>query len=60
LETLLSNPALGRKMGCAGRERILREFRSEIIWKALADHYEKALAELGIVFGKGEITTCTQ
>ena len=39
LDTVLSEPALARRMGIAGRERVLRDFRREEIVEALADMY---------------------
>jgi glycosyltransferase involved in cell wall biosynthesis len=35
LLTLLQEPDLARRMGSAGHERVLRNFRQEIVWEAL-------------------------
>lgn len=45
LELLLADPAQARRLGEAGRERVLRHFRPEVIWKALADEYRRLLKE---------------
>lgn len=37
----LDDPALGERHGRAGRARVLREFRSERLWAALAEVYEE-------------------
>jgi len=37
----LDDPALRGRHGNAGRERVLREFRSERLWAALAEVYEE-------------------
>lgn len=43
----LADPALGRRHGAAGRERILREFRQDIIWEALYREYVWLLRKRG-------------
>jgi len=48
IQRLLSDPALRRKMGKAGRERVLREFRPESIWAALYAEYAALLKEKGL------------
>jgi glycosyltransferase involved in cell wall biosynthesis len=40
---LLSDKALADKLGCAGRERVKREFRQEQIWEALYQEYLRLL-----------------
>ncbi len=45
LELLLSDPAQARRLGEAGRERVLRDFRPEVIWEALAGEYRRLLQE---------------
>jgi glycosyltransferase involved in cell wall biosynthesis len=35
----LDDPALRRRHGTAGRERVLKEFRQEVIWEALYQEY---------------------
>ena len=41
--TLLGNPTLATGMGAAGRARVLREYKPESIWKALAEEYFELL-----------------
>jgi len=45
LQLLLSDPAQARRLGEAGRERVLRDFRPEVIWEALAGEYSRLLEE---------------
>jgi len=45
--SLLSDPSKMRLMGRLGRDRVVREFRSEIVWKALASLYRRMLQERG-------------
>jgi glycosyltransferase involved in cell wall biosynthesis len=49
LVQLLLDNDLARLMGHAGRERVLRKFRSEIIWGALGTLYREMLAERGLL-----------
>ncbi|MCX7806722.1 MAG: glycosyltransferase family 4 protein, partial [Planctomycetota bacterium] len=44
----LRDPELRRRHGRAGRERVLREFRPERIWRALLAEYVSLLEEKGI------------
>jgi glycosyltransferase involved in cell wall biosynthesis len=44
---LLADRKKMRLMGQAGRERILREFRNEVIWEALSSLYKDMLQERG-------------
>jgi glycosyltransferase involved in cell wall biosynthesis len=44
---LLSDPIRTQSMGRLGRERILREFRNETLWEALASLYRVLLQERG-------------
>jgi glycosyltransferase involved in cell wall biosynthesis len=48
LETYLSDPALRRRHGAAGRDRVLEHFRPEGIWQALYLEYARLLAEAGV------------
>jgi glycosyltransferase involved in cell wall biosynthesis len=43
LEAYLRAPELREQHGRAGRERVLREFRSERLWAALAEEYEELM-----------------
>lgn len=45
LVTYLENPELRRKHGQAGSERVLRDFRQEVIWEALYKEYMRLLRE---------------
>ena len=58
---LLLDNDLARCMGRAGGERVLREFRSEVIWSALAVLYREMLEERGLCAPDSapcEATTC--
>lgn len=48
IRTLLRDPELRKRMGQAGRERILRDFRPEDIWQALYQEYLDSLEKKGI------------
>ncbi len=48
IEKLIINPELRRQMGNAGRERVLRDFRPQIIWEELYRHYCKLINEKGL------------
>jgi glycosyltransferase involved in cell wall biosynthesis len=48
LGKLLSNPAVARRMGQAGRERVEREFRQELVWGDLVEQYRALLRERGL------------
>jgi lipopolysaccharide/colanic/teichoic acid biosynthesis glycosyltransferase len=39
----LNDPTLRLAQGKAGRERVLRDFRPEVIWKAIYDQYDELL-----------------
>ncbi|HMH12532.1 MAG TPA: glycosyltransferase family 4 protein [Edaphobacter sp.] len=43
---LLSDPVRARQMGCAGRDRICREFCQETIWGALAALYDEMMPQM--------------
>jgi glycosyltransferase involved in cell wall biosynthesis len=43
----LENRAMRAEMGAAGRRRILRDFRQELIWGALGDYYRALAGETG-------------
>ncbi len=44
----LDDPALRRAHGRAARERVLRDFRPDVIWEALYDEYARLLREHGL------------
>jgi glycosyltransferase involved in cell wall biosynthesis len=44
LDRYLADPALRARHGEAARRRVLRDFRQEAIWQAVADEYERLLA----------------
>ncbi len=48
LGRLIRDRALASELGSAGRERVLRSFRREIIWEALAGEYSQMLAAKGL------------
>jgi glycosyltransferase involved in cell wall biosynthesis len=48
LMKLLSNRELAQRMGRAGRERVIREFRHETIWEALTGFYRELLQQRGM------------
>jgi lipopolysaccharide/colanic/teichoic acid biosynthesis glycosyltransferase len=41
LETLLRDGRMREEMGAAGRERVVKEFRPERIWEAMAEEYQR-------------------
>jgi glycosyltransferase involved in cell wall biosynthesis len=45
---LLEDPATARHMGRAGRQRVERDFRQEMVWERLAELYRSLLRELGL------------
>jgi glycosyltransferase involved in cell wall biosynthesis len=48
IHAYLLDPALRRRHGAAGRERVLARFRPETLWQALYLEYARLLAEAGI------------
>jgi glycosyltransferase involved in cell wall biosynthesis len=44
----LDNPELAKKHGKAGRERVMRDFRQEDVWRALYEEYMALLHEKGV------------
>jgi glycosyltransferase involved in cell wall biosynthesis len=60
--SLLSDPARMRWMGQLGRDRILREYRNEIIWEALSSLYQSMLKERGLPIADScvEASRCAQ
>jgi glycosyltransferase involved in cell wall biosynthesis len=47
LRRYLDDPDLRRRHGAAGRDRVLRQFRQEIIWEALYREYSRLLQQNG-------------
>ena len=43
IKKYLRDPALCHQHGAAGRDRVLREFRQEVIWDALYNEYRTLL-----------------
>jgi glycosyltransferase involved in cell wall biosynthesis len=52
---LLERPEERSRMGKAGRERVLRDFRPEDVWEALYQEYVRLLIEKGVIKGEEEI-----
>jgi len=48
IRKLLKDPELRQRMGKAGRERVVRDFKPEDIWEALYQEYVRLLKEKGI------------
>ena len=48
LMKLLSNRDLAQRMGRAGRERVIRQFRHETTWEALVGFYRELLQQRGM------------
>lgn len=48
LALVLKDKALAARLGNAGRERVLREFRQELIWEALLEQYGAFLQKKGL------------
>lgn len=48
LERMLTDPPRAQRLAQAGRERVLRDFRPEPIWHALAEMYRRLLQERGL------------
>ena len=44
----LDDADLRRRHGAAGRERVVRHFDRELIWREMRDHYVRLLAERGL------------
>jgi glycosyltransferase involved in cell wall biosynthesis len=49
LARYLRDPDLRRRHGSAGRERVLRDFRPEVLWAALLEVYEAEAARAGLL-----------
>ncbi len=51
----LEDPALRRRHGLAGRERMLRDFRQEVMWEALYQEYVRLLREKGFLIPEASL-----
>lgn len=49
IDRYICQPDLRIQHGRAGRERVLREFRQEVLWQALYEHYQSLMQEKGII-----------
>jgi len=48
LQEVLTDPVQARQLGQAGRARVLKDFRPEVLWMALADEYRRLLRKRGL------------
>ena len=48
MQSYLENPELRRRHGAAGRERVIKEFRQELIWEAVYQEYCQLLTGKGL------------
>ena len=55
IRTYLRDPDLRRRHGRTGRERVLRDFRQDVIWEALYQEYVRLLREKGLPFPEGPL-----
>ena len=53
LERVLEDKALAVALGAAGRERVQREFRREIVWDAIIEEYLQQLQDKGLPLPRG-------
>jgi glycosyltransferase involved in cell wall biosynthesis len=60
IRKLLKDPELRQRMGKAGRERVVRDFKPEDIWKALYQEYVRLLKEKGIPVPPGDVSAFCQ
>lgn len=63
ISDLLANPAIARRMGQAGRERVEREFQQETLWNEMIDLYRNLLRERGLpvpIVASSERKLCLQ
>ena len=51
----LEDPALRRRHGLAGRERVVRDFRQEVMWEAIYQEYVRLLREKGLQLPEGSL-----
>jgi glycosyltransferase involved in cell wall biosynthesis len=58
LSFVLKDKALAARMGNAGRERVLSEFRQELIWEALLEEYRTILRNKGLPLPEGSSRGC--
>jgi len=60
LGSVLRDRSLAARLGAAGRERVLREFRQEIVLHALARQYQELLEEKGLAGPAGSVKSMTE
>lgn len=60
LALVLKDKALAARLGNAGRERVLREFRQELIWEALLEEYRALLLKKGLPLPEVSSRGCVQ
>jgi glycosyltransferase involved in cell wall biosynthesis len=60
IRKLLKDPELRQRMGKAGRERVIRDFKPEDIWEALYQEYVRLLKEKGIPVPPGDVSAFCQ
>jgi len=53
LGRLVGDPALRRRLGAAGRQRVERDFEQSVFWEALYRHRESLLVEAGVLAFEG-------
>lgn len=49
IDRYIRQPNLRLQHGRAGRERVLREFRQEVLWQALYEHYQLLMQKKGTI-----------
>ena len=57
LKLVLTDRNLAATLGIAGRERVIREFRQDIVWDALAREYMQFLSTKGLVKASNQTRT---
>ena len=60
LGSVLRDRSLAARLGAAGRERVLREFRQEVVLHALAQQYQELLQEKGLASPAGSVKSMTE
>jgi glycosyltransferase involved in cell wall biosynthesis len=44
----VANPDLRLEMGLAGRQRVMQDFKPQVIWEALLDNYKEMMKFKGL------------